>query len=379
MAESANVGSRIQDGEILVGEPLPWSVVSGDGVLLLRRGLVISSQRQIDALVERGAYQELDARSPILAAPPSEPNSPFHRYDALHTRLKLICENLESLPDAGQVAPGQITEFCSDVQKLCSLDGDALLAAVHLVHEGRDSVIHALHSVTLTEMLLDSHDVSEGERLSILAAALTQNVGMLALHDSLCKQVEPLTEAQKKEIKQHPRKSVEALEEMGVKDSLWLKTVLHHHERLDGSGYPDGLKDEAIILPVRIISIVDIYCALVKPRAYRPGLHALGALREIFLKRAGNVDERITKLFIKELGVYPPGAFVRLGNGEIGIVTRRSKAGGPPGVCAVIGPRGAPLDKPIKRDTTHNDFKIKEIVNRDKSLALSIHDLWEHA
>lgn len=378
MAESANVGSRIQDGEILAGEPLPWSVVSGEGVLLLRKGFTINSQRQIDALIERGAYQERDPNAAPPQAQPS-PASPFHQYDALHGRIKLICENLESLSGAGQVVPAQITELCSDVQKLCSLDSDALLAAVHLVHDGRDSVIHALHSVTLTEMLLDSHNVSEQDRLSILAAALTQNVGMMGLHDNLCKQAAPLTEAQKREINQHPQKSVETLEGMGVKDNLWLNTVLHHHERLDGSGYPAGIKDEAITLPVRIISIVDIYCALVKPRAYRPGLHALGALREIFLKRAGNVDERITKLFIKELGVYPPGAFVRLSNGEVGIVTRRGKAGAPPGVCSVIGSRGAPLDKPIKRDASLNDFKIKEIINRDQSLTLSIHDLWEHA
>ena len=381
MAESGSGGIRIQAGEILVGEPLPWSIIDGAGVLLLSKGFVMGSQRQIDGLIERGAYQKRDAQSASLvqAAQPAVSNSPFHRYDALQSRLKLICENLESLPGAGLVAPEQITELCADVQELCSLDGDALLAAVHMVHSGRDSVIHALHSVTLTEMLLDSHKVSEEERLSILAAALTQNVGMMALHDNLCKQSEPLTEGQKREIRQHPIKGVEALEKMGVKDDLWLKTVLHHHERLDGSGYPEGIKDEAIIMSVRIISIVDIYCALVKPRAYRPGFHALGALREIFQKRAGNVDERITKLFIKELGIYPPGAFVRLGNGEIGIVTRRGKAGAPPDVCSVIGARGALLDKPIKRDTARNDFKIKEIVDRDKSISLSVHDLWEYA
>jgi HD-GYP domain-containing protein (c-di-GMP phosphodiesterase class II) len=379
MAECESGCRRIKSGEIKVGEPLPWSVADGTGVLLLREGYVISSLRQIDTLISRGVYQVGDAQNLDMAQTPSPPTSPFHRFDDLQNRLKRICEELKSLPDGGKVAPERITSFCSDLQQLCSFDGDAVLAAIHLIHEGRYSVIHALHSAILAEVLLDSLNVAEGERISILAAALTQNVGSMELHDNWCKQAEPLSAEQRIDVHRHPRKSVEILEEMGVKDRVWLNSVLHHHERLDGSGYPDGIMDKELALPVRVISIVDIYCALVKPRAYRPGLHALDALRELFLKRAGNVDERITKLFIKELGVFPPGAFVRLNNGDIGIVTHRGKEGSPPAVCSVIGPRGAALEKPLKRDTTRANFSIKEIVNRDKNLNLSLHALWGYA
>lgn len=161
-----------------------------------------------------------------------------------------------------------------------------------------------------------------------------------------------------------------------MKDGIWLEAVRHHHERLDGSGYPDGIQEEDIFFPVRILALVDIYTAMIKRRAYRDSLKSRDAMREIFTKHASEVDAHLTKLFIKELGLFPPGVFVKLRNSEVAIVTRRGKQGTVPIVHTIIGPRGAPLAKALKRDTAQDDYAIHEVVDRDLQVTLNLHSLW---
>ncbi len=366
--------SRIRKDEIRIGQPLPWPVYDSSGLLLLSKGFIISSERQLEALIQRGLYSNR-AAAPLRAAPPPETKvSPFKMFDHLQLRLKRLCEDLKegTQPDV----PDRILRFCANLQHLCRMDPDAVLGAVHLIHEGQYTIIHGLHAAILTELFLRALGISAEDRLPVLAAALTHDIGMMDLHDTLHKQQDPLSDEQWAQVRRHPKRSVEILEKAGVIDGIWLETVLHHHERLDGSGYPFGLRDEDIFFPARVLSIVDVYGAMIKRRAYRGSLQAKEALREIFLRRAGEVDEHLAKIFVKELGIFPPGAFVRLKNSEIAVVTHRSGVATSPIAHAIIGPRGAPLAKPVKRDTRNQEFAIHELVPRENTVSLNLCSLW---
>ena len=198
----------------------------------------------------------------------------------------------------------------------------------------------------------------------------------MIMQEQLQKQDGPLTDEQKAEVRLHPLKAVDMLLACGVQDDGWIATVLHHHEKLDGSGYPGAMRGDAIQLPVRIIALADTYSAMVTPRVYRQQILARDALRDIFLKRGGEMDAELAQLFIKELGVFPPGTFVKLQNGEVGIVTRRGGNSMKPIAHSVVGPRGAPLPNPIKRDTAEADYVIREMVMRDRVVKLNVHRLW---
>ena len=367
--------NRIREEDIRLGEPLPWPVYDRQGVLLLRKGYVIGNRSQLQALVARGLYTGGNpGPQPPSPAEGSAVRSPFHIFDAMQVRLRRICEDIKA--GAPGELPLRVPQFCQDLQRLCRMDADAVLGAVHLIHEGRYTIIHALHTAILSELFLRVMGISDEDRVPILAAALTKDVGMMDFQDTMYSQAAPLTEAQRAQVRQHPGRSVAMLEAIGVIDGLWLDTVLHHHERLDGSGYPDGLVDEDIFFPVRVLAIVDIYGALIKRRAYRGALTAREALRDLFLERAGAVDTNLAKIFIKELGIFPPGAFVRLRNSEVAVVTHRGKNGGAAIVQTVVGPRGAPLPKPIRRDTGADEFSIREIVIRDGAVLIDPHLLW---
>lgn len=367
--------SRIRKEEIRIGQPLPWPVYDSHGLLLLSKGFIISSERQLDSLVQRGLY------SNKVAAPPKpqvqeekKPLSPFKVFDQFQLRLKRLCEDLKTNPQPD--IPERILRFSADLQRLCRYDADAVLGAVHLIHEGQYTIVHSLHAAILCELFLRALSISAEDRLPILAAALTHDIGMMDTHDQLHKQPAPLTDQQWMEVRRHPKRSVEILEQAGVIDGIWLETVLHHHERLDGTGYPFGLHDEDIFFPARVLAIVDIYGAMIKRRAYRESLQAKDALREIFLKLAGEVDDQLAKIFVKELGIFPPGVFVRLKNSEIAIVTHRSGIATSPIAHAIIGPRGAPLTKPIKRDTRNMEFAIHELIPRENTVSINLCHLW---
>jgi hypothetical protein len=177
-------------------------------------------------------------------------------------------------------------------------------------------------------------------RQRLLAAVLSCNLGQWHEQAALARPG-PLPAELLAVVQAHPARSHALLRASGVDDPLWLELVLQHHERPDGSGYPQGLRGAAINPLAQLLSLADIYCAMVLPREYRTGIRAQQAVRQIFLARGQAVDAGLAADFIGEIGVFPPGSFVRLANGETGVVVRR---GAPrresPLVSCIRSPRG---------------------------------------
>lgn len=98
-----------------------------------------------------------------------------------------------------------------------------------------------------------------------------------------------------------------------------------HHEALDGSGYPRGLKANGISELTRIVTLCDVYDAMTSDRVYKRGVASLASMQLLYRMRGSKFDTRLTELFIQCIGVYPPGTLVELASGEIGIVLSRGK------------------------------------------------------
>jgi HD-GYP domain-containing protein (c-di-GMP phosphodiesterase class II) len=377
--EKRNEMSRVKLSDIRVGEPLPFDCYDESGVLLLRRGVTIASERQLEGLIERGLYSEGGAsgapRRPAEPAAPAEKPSVFSQLAMVEAQLtKLFKGVLDKHPDANFAE--RVMDLARHIQAICAADADATLGALHLDNKGLYTVIHPIDVAVLCEIMAIRKGLPPAERLSLLAAALTANIAILDLQEALHRQTDPLTDAQREVIRMHPVLGVDMLLDLGVQDDAWFTAVLHHHEKIDGSGYPGAMGGDYIPMSARILSLADTYSAMVTPRAFREAVSAQQALRELFLKRGAEVDAELAQLFIKELGVYPPGAFVKLSSGDVGVVIKRGKDGTSPIVKCVIGPRGAPLPFPVRRDTGQKGFEIRQMVPRDKSLRMDLRLLW---
>ncbi len=367
--------NRLSAADIRVGEPIQWDCYDAAGTLLLRKGVLVASERQIEGLIARGLFVTQKAATPELNVPrPAEKSSPFYIVEEFKPRLRGIFEAIVS--GQGADVPERILKLARDLQTVCDLDADAVLGMMHLDTASRYTIMHPLYVAILSELIARVKKLSVEERLPLVAAALTANVSIIELQEQLQKQEGPLTDEQKAEMRLHPVKAVDMLLAIGVQDESWIATVLHHHEKIDGSGYPGAQRGDAIPLSVRILALADTYSAMVTPRVYRTSILARDALRDIFLKRGGEMDAELAQLFIKVLGVFPPGTFVKLQNGETGIVTRRGENAMKPIVHAVVGPRGAPFEASIKRDTVQADYAITEMVVRDRACKLNVHRMW---
>jgi HD-GYP domain-containing protein (c-di-GMP phosphodiesterase class II) len=117
----------------------------------------------------------------------------------------------------------------------------------------------------------------------------------------------------------HPLQGQRALVAAGLRSRAVLQVIRHHHERYDGTGYPDGLAGEAIPPLARMAAICDVYDALVSNRVHRPGLDPSEALK-LMAGWAGQFDQSLFQAFVRSLGVYPVGSLVRLESGHLAVV-----------------------------------------------------------
>jgi hypothetical protein len=153
--------------------------------------------------------------------------------------------------------------------------------------------------------------------------------------------------------------------------------VADHHENMDGSGYPSGKTGDDIPEGAKIIAMADRYTAMIAPRKYRKAMHPSRALRTMLIDGGKTCDARIAAYFIKELGIYPPGACVKLVNSESGIVMRKGFSAMAPAVLVIKNQYGTPLPFPQKRDTELERFAIKEPIQLEPDdIPFTMQQLW---
>ena len=372
---------KIQHRDLVVGEPLIWSVYGAGGQLLLNEGYILKTENQKELLLSQDLYRfptqkEIETEAAKSSAEPEEV-SPFESLDQIKELFEKTIGNLFK-----QVKIDYSTAFFDlgvIIQDLCRAKADPALGAIILNQEASYAELHPVLCAILTETLSKRIKIPKQDRLPFIAAAFTQNVGMWRDLDFLSNQTAPLTDKQQKAIQQHPYKSREIMKAFGIDNNDWLDTIFYHHERIDGKGYPQGLSGDDIPIPARILALADIYSAMVLPRQYRDGLYIKKALRNIFMQRGSSVDEHFAQLLIREIGIYPPGAFVMLNNGEIAIVLKHNKKlANCPQVLSVINPRGLPYQVPRKRDTAQEEiFAIEKVVSRPENLKLAANDIWK--
>jgi len=366
---------QIQLEEITVGKELPWAVYDSKNTLLLKKGYIISSQRQLDLLLSKGLYR---AKGEGADAEPAKPLSKINPFDAMSqfiSRLQQANKHfLTGNQEANPVA--SIQRLAGDLQKVCDDDPDAMLGIVHLWDVKEYACFHNIAVAILCELVSDRLGISTEGRLTLLCAALTANLGMHELHDDLHQHKGPLRAEQKLSIQNHPEESVALLQKVGVNDQKWLTAVLQHHERMDGKGYPQQLSFEKICNEAKLIGLADMYSAKVSHRGDRGAIPSKEVLKELFAKKDRQYDEQLALVFIKEMTIFPPGSFVRLANGDIALVIKRKPDSMWPWVASLVTPRGGPYATPMRRDSAQEQFQIKEMVKQVEKLPLNLQALW---
>ncbi len=157
-----------------------------------------------------------------------------------------------------------------------------------------------VHSTRLAEWALRvarKLDVPEKCLYQVEVAALLHDVGKIGVPDAILKKSAPLTADERAIINRHPEYSWSILRLFSELEEASL-FALHHHESVDGSGYPAGLKGHDIPLASRIVSVIDAYDAMISNRCYRKGLPHDEAVRRLLASSGSQFDSEVVRAFI---------------------------------------------------------------------------------
>ncbi|MFN2348503.1 MAG: HD-GYP domain-containing protein [Thioalkalivibrio sp.] len=150
--------------------------------------------------------------------------------------------------------------------------------------------------------------------------ALLHDIGKLRVPLEILNKPGALSPKEFELMKTHPVEGHRLLLEDPNVPPAALDAVLHHHERNDGRGYPDGLGEGQIPVMTQMVSIVDIYDALCSHRAYHDGISAQEALSRLYNMAGTGLDRELIQAFIRCVGIYPIGAVVELTTGQVAVI-----------------------------------------------------------
>ncbi len=346
------------------GAPLPFKVLDANGRLLLAAGQRVVDVRQLQALLERGAcveYADAQAAREQLAAtaaggasatPSARKRTLFDRWEQrtweLDSLLRLVGREVDLAP--------RIEAFADEHVALVDRHPDAALFLCMRQDDRRFALYgltHALHTATVALFCARQLEWPAAQVQCLMRAALTMNVSMTELQAQMAEQHDPPTKKQMDLIRTHTQRSAQMLRDSGVAESDWLATVEDHHEQPGGGGYPRALAEVSNL--VRVLRASDVFMAKVSPRALRTPLVPQVAARQLFQAEQGGP---VAGALIKALGIYPPGDFVRLRNGDAAVVVQRSAAGNAPTVAALLDAAGKPCRDTPRRDTSQSEYAI---------------------
>lgn len=371
-----------------IDEALPFGLRDGTGRLLLAAGQRITNSDRMEELREQplfseegesatwyrrlaaavderfrqgaqlGVVAQARAEDAVRGAVTARPMSLAEEWAEVVSRLDAVLRDVR--PDADWRPRLMVIHLRA--RELAQKRSDASL--YHLIYEAAHSTKkyssrHALLCLLICELTASLLQWKAEWIDSLGRAALLMNVSMLRLQDQLAGDERPLREDLRAEIDTHSERSAKLLTECGFADALSVEVVRLHHETADAALPLVELSPARQL--ARLLRRVDVFAAQISLRASRPAVSPVTAAREACLT-AGGVPDEIGGALLRAVGLYPPGSFVELTSGEIGIVVARGRRANLPHVAALVSRSGNLIAEPLLRDTMDRRYATKSAV-----------------
>jgi putative nucleotidyltransferase with HDIG domain len=225
---------------------------------------------------------------------------------------QMMSGSKEAIANAREAVGGMVDTFLGE--------SDAIVHLINIKEKEEGIYHHSLNVSVLAIMLGKKAKLTASEMHELGMAALFHDIGKSRIEKKVLKKKGRLTRAELTIIQLHPQYGVDILTKSGVRDAGVLHAVMEHHEHCSGTGYPAGLKREKISKLARIIAIIDSYDNLCNNPDVEKRMTPYEALSHIYTHQQHQIDVELLSMFIRSIGIYPPGTVLQLSNGEIGIV-----------------------------------------------------------
>jgi putative nucleotidyltransferase with HDIG domain len=232
------------------------------------------------------------------------------------TMLESIAKNLPidiAIPEA----------FTKNLVSSIDRNPNALVCLTKIREKDTYLLEHSLNVAILLANFGTYIDLDKEQIQELTLSGFLHDIGKIKIPDEILHKPGILNGQEMTIMKDHVYYGTKVLIEMGIPASI-VKTIGQHHERLDGYGYPDGLRGDEITQFGRMIAIVDTYDAITADRCYKAGMSSRKALQILLQDAPKKYDEVLVTQFVQCIGIFPAGSLVKLNNEKIAMVLRQN-------------------------------------------------------
>lgn len=351
------------------GMKLAKKIFSQEGIVLLGENMELTN-RLITRLEQCGIQYVYisDSRTDDIVLPS------LISEDTIRVALKEIRTNFREMMDRPKRKKGVTYPYIAQPFKqmmnmiIDDLSGheDAMIMLMDMGAVDHYLYQHSLNVCVYTTLLGMSHGYSRDELMTLGMGALLHDIGKTQISTDVLKKPGSLTQVEFESMKQHARIGYELLKDEPNLPLLVAHCAFQHHERLDGSGYPRGIKGEEIHDYAKWIGLVDSYDAMTTDRIYRSPMLPHHAIERLYAGSGTLYEQKMLQLFRDKVAIYPIGITVRLQSGETGVVVDLN-ASYPhrPIVRILYNEAGEPIDIPYEIDLSKQLTVMITHVNDD--------------
>ncbi len=299
-------------------------------------GTASLSREEVDARIDTD-FSLLEEMPPIAAPPPAPPPPPvkdhaptsmqgeLRRAASICSQAKQALVSMFSEARMGNAVDAEsASSLVAEISDSVIRNPGALISLARLKTADDYTYMHSVAVCALMVALARQLGLSDAHTRTAGMAGLLHDLGKAAIPMSVLNKPGKLTDAEFTVVRSHPVEGYQMLKEGGSVEAAVLDACLHHHEKIDGTGYPDKLKGDKISLIARMAAICDVYDAVTSDRPYKRGWDPSESIRRMAEWTNDHFDARLFQAFVKSIGIYPVGSLVRLTSGRIGVVTEQA-------------------------------------------------------
>jgi putative nucleotidyltransferase with HDIG domain len=277
------------------------------------------TQAEVDSAIARD--MEAIAREPAQEIRRVSLEEELGRAKKLHSEANRVVKGmLQDIRLGRQIEMDRVEPLVEQMVDSIFRNQDALLPLARLREHDNYTFQHSVSVCALLVSFARSLGLERAVIKEIAIGGLLHDVGKAQVPDEILNKPAKLTEAEFTKMKSHVVQSIIILQNTPGISQIALDVAGQHHERYDGSGYPNKLKGGEISLYGRMGSIVDVYDALTSDRVYHKGMAPTAALGRLMEWSTFHFDPELVRAYVRSVGIYPTGSLVRLESGRLGVV-----------------------------------------------------------
>lgn len=285
----------------------------------------------VQAVTQTEAQAQVDADLQHVAAQPRQIERVPMAVE-LEKAVKICAKSKEAVTSmfhearmGKSVDTAAAQNLVAEISDSVSRNPGALISLARLKTADDYTYMHSVAVCALMVALAKQLGLDDEQTRSAGIAGLLHDLGKALMPMDVLNKPGKLTDDEFRIIKKHPEEGFRMLQGGSNVNPVALDVCLHHHEKIDGSGYPKGLAGDEISLFARMGAVCDVYDAITSNRPYKSGWDPAESLRKMAEWTKGHFDPTIFQAFVKSLGIYPVGSLLRLSSGRLGVVLEQSE------------------------------------------------------